>query len=267
MFRHHGTGSRRALHHDMPGETPRIALPPLWTGTVLAHQPAGDPAPAGTTPPAAPAVTFTPEQQAYVDQMVEGRLQRDRAARPPAPPNLAQLQQDSAELARLREQTGTDQQRAVAEATRTATAAAQAELLPQLVAAEIRAASGGSLTAEQATGIVAPLNPAYFQAPDGTVDRTKVAGYIQTLPTGGPPAATAAAGDQPGTAASAPSAAQPVPTPPAAPAGPVGVWPWPALGQGQHPATPPSGKDVGRAMAAEHFGDQTQSARRSSAAG
>ena len=246
MFRHHGAGSRR-LHHDLPGEVGRIALPSLWAGTVLAHQPTGDPASIGTAPPAAPTgppatpgqppVAFTPEQQAYVDHLVEGRLARDRAARPAAPPNLAELQEQARQFQALQASAQTDQQRAAAEALAQGTSKGRQELLPLLVAAEIRAASAGRLTAEQAAGIVAPLNPAYFQAADGTVDAAKVSAYVATLPAG--PAVGGTVPGQPG----------PLPTVTQAAGGFL-----PPLGQGPSSTPPAVPGAAGNAEADRRFG-------------
>lgn len=246
MFRHHGTGSHRALQHQLPTEVGHITLPPLWTGTVLAHQPTGDPAPTGTTPPAGPpappaappAPSFDPAQQAYINQLVEDRLARDRAARPAAPPNLAELQTAAAELAQIKAAQGTDLERAAAEAKAAGTAAGRAELLPSLIAARIQAARPG-LTDEAAAALVAPLNATYFLGPDGAVDPAKIAGYVGTLPAGTPgqPAAPA-----PGT------------TPPAQPFG------WPSLGQGSTGAPPVvSPGAAGSAEADRRWGDQAGS--------
>ena len=245
MFRHHGAGSRR-LQHDLPGEIGRITLPPLWTGTVLAHQPPGDPAPSGTTPPAQggqppaqqqPPVQQTPSfdaaQQAHIDRLVEDRLARDRAARPAAPANLAELQEQARQFQALQASAQTDQQRAAAEALAQGTTKGRQELLPLLVSAEIRAASGGRLTAEQAAGIVAPLNPAYFQAADGSVDAAKVAAYVATLPTGGPAV--------PGTPG------QPAPV-------------FPGIGQGGNGNTPPAPRgSAGSSEADRRWGEKAGS--------
>jgi hypothetical protein len=121
--------------------------------------------------------------------------------------------------------------------------------MPSLIAAEIRAAAGGALTAEQAAAIVAPLAPAYFLGTDGNVDAGKVRQYVAGLvPGAAPPAAPAE------TAGAPPAPAWPGSTPPPpAPAGGPPAPTWPGMGQGHRGTPPPAGRDAGVAEAQRRF--------------
>lgn len=153
--------------------------------------PAPTPGQPGTTPPAG---TFT---QADVDRIVSERLARERQTNPPAPPNLAELQEQARQFQALQASAQTDQQRAAAEALAQGTQAGRAELLPALIAAEIRAASGGTVSVEDAMKTAGWLNPAAFRSEDGAVDVAKVREAVASLPGVATQLAAPPAGQQP----------------------------------------------------------------------
>lgn len=217
----------------------------------------------GQTPPP---VQFTPEQQAHIDQLVEGRLARDRQSRPAAPANLAELQQKAAQLDQVLAASRTDQQRAADEAKAAGLTEGRRAVMPMLVAAELRAASGGQLTAEQVTALTAPLSPDYFVGTDGNVDPAKVSAWVGGIPGLAPQqgqgGAQGAAGGQGGAQGQqgqggAQGGAQGAGQGQQQQGQQQGGQQWPGMGQGQRGGTAPTGKDAGLAEARRRFGDKS----------
>src|SRR5690242_15632417 len=161
---------------------------------------------------------------------------------------------------------------------------ARAELVPQILAAELRAASGGEITHDQARTLVAPLDPAAFLTAAGEVDQAAIAAYVQPV-AGGNPATQGLQALQPGQGGQQ-QGTQP---PRGAEAGLAEArrrWPekyaeqqpaagaqqpgpnansdqWPDTGQGQRDTLRPPGwhsRDAGLEEARRRFGDQTQPA-------
>lgn len=164
-------------HNPESGGTGGAQGPPANTGTDPA---AGASGPSGSAdngfPGGTPVEAMNPTQQAAYWRH-HARKHEDRAKESDAwrKANEATV----AEHARMVEANRTESEKALAAATATARAegerAGRAETIPQLVAAEFRAATG--LTAENVADLLAPLDKTYFLAQDGSVDTAKVTDY------------------------------------------------------------------------------------------
>jgi hypothetical protein len=125
----------------------------------------------------------------------------------------------------LEQASKTEQEKAVEAARNDAVKAGRAEAVPQILAAELRASSGGSIDVDTAQKRVQYLDKSAFLAPDGTVDMTKIADWVK---------------DQVGE--------QPRPGTRKLPDG------FPHFPQGQQHNQPVTGKDAGLAEARKRFG-------------
>lgn len=95
--------------------------------------------------------------------------------------HMQDLQAKAARQDALERELMSDKDKAVAEATDTAKAAARAELLPDLVHAKFEAAAAGRLTGEQISAILAPLDLKFFLDTSGKVDTAKVNTYVEQV--------------------------------------------------------------------------------------
>lgn len=86
-----------------------------------------------------------------------------------------QLKADSAELARLRQQTETDTERATREAASTARAEVRTEMGERLVLAEFRAASGGRISADRLATLTEDIDLRRYLDDAGEVDTDRIA--------------------------------------------------------------------------------------------
>jgi hypothetical protein len=143
---------------------------------------------------------------------------------------------------------------------------ARAELLPQLLAAELRAASGGEITREQAQAVVAPLNPAMFLTAAGDVDLAAITAYVEPIAAGMQGLEGLRTGLGQGQQGTQPTSGRDAGLAEArrrwpekyAEQQPAGA----ESGQGQpNTIPPPASRDAGRDEARRRFGDETQPVR------
>ncbi len=233
----------------IPGPSGIQTGPPPVPGAPPVQQQAA----ASTTPPRPqldPEVFDYPENTALANMTVEQQAEywRHKARKHE---NTVKSQQDYAELKAKAEQyealvqaSQTEHERAVAEARRQGQAEALAAAGGQLVEQWVRAAAAGRLQEDSVTALLGALDRRQFLSPDGAgVDTDKVWSLVNSLIPATPVA---------------PQATVPVPTsvpvtppvPQPAPA-PTGV---PDFGQGQAPASRPTGLAAGRAIAQQRFG-------------
>lgn len=85
------------------------------------------------------------------------------------------------DLEELRQQSMTDQEKAVEQAKAEARAAAFTEVGGKLAAAEVRAAAAGRLSAEQVDTLLDGLNVSRFLTEDGDVDGERVAAFVDGI--------------------------------------------------------------------------------------
>lgn len=85
------------------------------------------------------------------------------------------------ELEQLRQQSMSDQEKAVAEAKAEGRAEAMAAAMGKLAAAEIRAAAAARLSAEQLEVLIEATNLAVFVGEDGEIDRDKIQRFVDGI--------------------------------------------------------------------------------------
>ena len=85
------------------------------------------------------------------------------------------------ELEQLRQQSMSDQEKAVAQAKLEGRTEALTAVIGKLAAAEIRAAAAGRLTAEQVEVLLEATNTAVFIGEDGDIDRAKVQRFVDGI--------------------------------------------------------------------------------------
>ena len=85
------------------------------------------------------------------------------------------------ELAELKKQSMSEQEKAVDQAKAEARAAALAEFGGKVAAAEVRAAAAGRLSTDQINALLENLNVARFLDDSGEVDRSKVDAFIDGI--------------------------------------------------------------------------------------
>lgn len=132
---------------------------------------------ASPTAEAAPAPDSAPE----VDQLADAgkkALDEERKARREAE---KALKEQARELEALRQQSMSDQEKAVAQARDEGRAEALTLAGARLAAAEIRAAAAGRLTAEQIAALTEGLNFAAFIDETGEVDQEKVQRFVDGI--------------------------------------------------------------------------------------
>jgi flagellar biosynthesis/type III secretory pathway protein FliH len=156
------------------GSPPEPAAPPAPPPA----PPAGGPAP-GAQPPAAPPAPPNgqpPAPPAPAPDSPEGKLARAEAA---LDQERAQHRTAQQELARLRREGMTDQERLVAEARQAGKAEALQAAGLQVAAAEFRALAAGKLADPAAA--LEDLNLARFVGEDGTVNKRSLAAMVDRL--------------------------------------------------------------------------------------
>jgi hypothetical protein len=189
--------------------------------------PAPDPSDKGF-PDGTPLERMTVEQrEAYWKHYARKHENALKAFNGLTPEKLAELQEKAQRAEALEFDLMSDKDQAVAQAAAEARLVAEAELMPQLVAAEFRAELKGRIPDEQLperlAALIEPLDLTKFVTGDGKVDTAKVAAFVANI---------------------APATGTPSPTPP--PRGPS------PSGLGQRPgssASPSvaSGRDIYRA--------------------
>lgn len=85
------------------------------------------------------------------------------------------------ELETLRQQSMTEQEKAVAQAAAEARSAAMVEFAAQLVDARFEAAAAGKLDHEQLAELLSNLDRGKFLAEDGTVDAERITAFVDRL--------------------------------------------------------------------------------------
>jgi hypothetical protein len=203
----------------------------------------GDPA-GGGQPDQGGGGGFAPiTSQADLDRIITERLARDRQSRPAAPPDLDELRRKAALADQLEAASRTDLERAAAEARTTGQQEGRRALLPSLIAAEIRAAAGGRLTAEQVSALTAPLSSDFFLGADGQLDAARVTGWVSGIPGLGSPAGQQDQGGQQGGQQGQQGQQG-------------GGTTWPEFGQGSRQTPPANDREAGLAEARRRWPDK-----------
>lgn len=140
----------------------------------MADIPASDDAPettpADATQPTDQPPTLGPEGEKALEAFKQRAREAERKAKAA-----------EAELNKLREESMSDQEKAVAQAKAEGLSAGRAAMGAKLVAAEIRAHAAGRLNNEQLTTLLAGLNFAGFIDEAGEVDLTTVAAFVDGI--------------------------------------------------------------------------------------
>lgn len=162
------------------------------------------------------------------------------------------LKETAAKYNQLVTASQTEQERAVAEATRQGRESALKEYGGQLVEQWFRVHTAGRLPEESVNALLSGLDRAQFVDANGNVDTAKVATFVNSIvPTVTPaPAPAPAPVVPPADPGGGQPPAVPVPQPPAPPRGPD-------LGQGTPINPPKSGLEAGRELARARFGRTT----------
>lgn len=158
------------------------------------------------------------------------------------------LKETAAKYSQLVAASQTEQERAVAEATRQGHATALKEFGGQLVEQWFRVHTAGRLPEESVNALLSGLDRTQFIDANGNVDAVKVQTFVNSIvPAARPATVPAPAGAGPG---SGQPPAAPAPQPTAPPRGPD-------LGQGTPTNPPKSGLEAGRELARARFGTKT----------
>lgn len=130
-----------------------------------------------------------PQQAAYWRD--KARKHEDRVkALGITPEQLAALRAKATKHDELERELMDEKDRKIADARTEADAAARATYLPQLVAAEFRAAAAGRIDASKLDTILEPLDLNKFVGPDNAVDRDKLAAFVDGIADGIAPPVT-----------------------------------------------------------------------------
>lgn len=119
------------------------------------------------------AATISLSQEA-LDKIVEDRLIRDRAARDKKYADYDQVVEKANNYDKLLQDTESDAEKRVREATEQARSAVLAEMRPQLVLAEMRATAAGRIEPDRFDTLVDDLDLTKYLTSDGAVDIDKV---------------------------------------------------------------------------------------------
>lgn len=126
----------------------------------------------------------TPLKDMSADQQAEywRHKARKHEARVTALGDVEQLRADAAELARLRREGMSENDKALADAREQAAnearTAERASFAEQLVTAEFRAANNGRIETDRMKGLLEGIDPHKFLTPEGQVDTDKVKQYV-----------------------------------------------------------------------------------------
>lgn len=133
-------------------------------------------------PPNTPVAEMTDKQAAaYWKHQSRQHEQRNRAYGNLTPEQLQELRTKAERADALEYDLSSDKDKAVADATKAASDAKDAEYRPLLVAAKFEAVSAGRIEPEKLATILEPLDLTKFLTADGKVDTAKVQSYVDGI--------------------------------------------------------------------------------------
>lgn len=144
-------------------------------------EPQGPPPETGTEGPPPDTGTDTPPETGSDLTQVQAELDKARAEARRWESRAKGNSEAAKELDRLRRESMNDQERAAAEAADKATSEVTARLGGRLVRAEMRAAAGGRLSAEQVEALASHLDVAAFLTTEGDVNDVAIAQFVDSI--------------------------------------------------------------------------------------
>lgn len=159
---------------------------PIWP-ILGASEPAGEPAPggepAGGKPDGGDGGWKPPASAEEFNRIIQDRLGRERAKfGGMTPEQIADLQAKAEQFDALAAASQTDMERSVAEAAEQARWIAEAEIMPRLVDAEVRAAAAlAGKDLDKLTASLELLDRSKLLTDDGQIDSAKLTAFVGTL--------------------------------------------------------------------------------------
>jgi multidrug efflux pump subunit AcrA (membrane-fusion protein) len=145
-------------------------------------EPQGPPPEKGTEgPPPDTGTEVTPPETGSDLTQVQVELDKARAEARRWESRAKGNSEAAKELDRLRRESMNDQERAAAEAADKATSEVTARLGGRLVRAEMRAAAGGRLSAEQVEALASHLDVTAFLTTEGDVNEVAIAQFVDSI--------------------------------------------------------------------------------------
>jgi hypothetical protein len=144
-------------------------------------EPQGTPPETGTEAPPPDMGTDTPPETGSDLTQIQAELDKARAEARRWESRAKGNSEAAKELDRLKRESMNDQERAAAEAADKATSEVTARLGGRLVWAEMRAAAGGRLSAEQVEALASHLDVAAFLTSEGDVNEVAIVQFVDSI--------------------------------------------------------------------------------------